>query len=454
MVAGFKKPTRRRRSSRIRIGRVSVFLHHGSWWLSHRQDGREMRQRVGPDQAAAERLAGELNAQLLTAVPSMMSFVPVGVPDLVRAFLDHHEGVLGSSIATVGRYRTALRHLVDYTSQKSERFRAHELDASGFVRFLRGRSVAPNGHPNSAPRPLTDKGRQFVLEVGRSLYRFAERRRHLPPYVPNPFADLPLDRFRIEDAKPIFVFDSETERQFLKACLPWEFTLHFTLAKTGLRPGEVCHLLVEELDLARGWLQVCNKPELAWSVKTRNERSVPLVGELRALLQALVGDRSAGVVFRRPKFCPTGADLDRAAMGKALRDLVAVRRREFGRELTRQENARVARQLWADCGAFDPDQIRRSFIRVANRTSLPNATCVKSWRHTFATLLQDANVDPLIRQITLGHKPTGAGGGLGMTAVYSHSRPATQAAEIQRAVRLWPESLQLAAERLSGPTTQ
>lgn len=151
MVAGFKQPTRRRRSSRVRIGRVSVFLHHGSWWLSHRQDGREVRWRVGPDQAAAERLAGELNAQLLSAAPSMMSFVPVGVPDLVQAFLDHHEGVLGSSIATVARYRTALRHLVDYTAQKSERFRTHVLDASGFVGLLRGRSVAPNGHPGPQP---------------------------------------------------------------------------------------------------------------------------------------------------------------------------------------------------------------------------------------------------------------------------------------------------------------
>jgi hypothetical protein len=34
--------------------------------------------------------------------------------------------------------------------------------------------------------------------------------------------------------------------------------------------------------------------------------------------------------------------------------------------------------------------------------------------HTFAILLQDANVDPLIRQQMMGHKPT-LSGGLKMT---------------------------------------
>ncbi|MGO8745943.1 MAG: hypothetical protein ACLQNE_08125 [Thermoguttaceae bacterium] len=53
------------------------------------------------------------------------------------------------------------------------------------------------------------------------------------------------------------------------------------------------------------------------------------------------------------------------------------------------------------------------------------------------------NVDPLIRQITLGHAPEGGapGGGPGMTAVYTHTRLETQRREILRAVRLRPESL-------------
>ena len=44
----------------------------------------------------------------------------------------------------------------------------------------------------------------------------------------------------------------------------------------------------------------------------------------------------------------------------------------------------------------------------------------------FSTLLQDANVDPLIRQQVLGHQPCSPdSGALGMTSVYTHSRPET-----------------------------
>ena len=73
------------------------------------------------------------------------------------------------------------------------------------------------------------------------------------------------------------------------------------------------------------------------------------------------------------------------------------------------------------------------------------ATCPKSWRHSFATLLQGANVDPLIRQQTLGHRPT-TGTGLGMTAHYTHTRRETHREQIERALRLWPASPRLASE--------
>ena len=78
-----------------------------------------------------------------------------------------------------------------------------------------------------------------------------------------------------------------------------------------------------------------------------------------------------------------------------------------------------------------------------------DVTCPKSWRHTFATLLQDTNVDPLIRQLTLGHKPT-SGGGLGMTANYTHTRLETQRAQIEQALRHWPDSLNFSTQWLTG----
>lgn len=102
--------------------------------------------------------------------------------------------------------------------------------------------------------------------------------------------------------------------------------------------------------------------------------------------------------------------------------------------------------MWWEAGAVKADAVRTSFIRIMTTLGHAEATCPKSWRHSFATLLQDANVDPLIRQITLGHKPTDSNG-LGMTANYTHTRRETQRAQIEGALRRWPESLKLAIER-------
>jgi site-specific recombinase XerD len=67
----------------------------------------------------------------------------------------------------------------------------------------------------------------------------------------------------------------------------------------------------------------------------------------------------------------------------------------------------------------------------------PDITAPKTLRHTFATILQDANVDPLIRNELMGHAPMASIGGvigLGMTAHYTHSRPETKRQQLERAM--------------------
>ena len=209
------------------------------------------------------------------------------------------------------------------------------------------------------------------------MYNFALKRHHLPPYAENPFSELPLERFEIEDAKPIFVFDAKTEVAFLRAANHWAFPIRFTPAKTGVRIGELVHLLIEDV--------------------------------------------------------------------RAMERLCEERRRDAGAEPSRAEVLTIARGVWRDAGAIKPDRIRTSFFRIMKAINHPEASCPKSWRHSFATLLQDANVDPLIRQQTLGHRPT-TGEGLGITANYTHTRRETQRQQIEQALRRWPESLRLALE--------
>jgi hypothetical protein len=321
----------RKRASptRCRVGRVSLYFHHGAWWLYYRDGGKPVRRRVAQTREEAEPVAAQVNAQLTSGAPTLLAFTPINLTELRQQFLAYHENVLRSSVATVRRYRAATQHLEDFARRQPKPPQAHEFRPDAFATYLRAVEIAPNGHPNTAHRRLRDKGVQFILETCRAMYSFAGRRRHLPPYAGNPFAELPLDRLKIEDAKPIFVFDSNTEMAFFEAAVRWAFPIHF------------------------------------------------------------------------------------------------------------------ARGMWRDAGALKADAIRNSFIRIMRSIDHPEASCPKSWRHSFATLLQDANVDPLIRQLTLGHRPT-TRDGLGMTAHYTHTRPETQRQQIEAALRRWPQSLAFA----------
>ena len=439
---------------RRRIGQVSYYFHHGAWHVYYRQGGQPVRRRVGRDELAAARVAAELNLQLAAELPTLFSFTPLSVAELQQKFLDHHEYVVRSSLATTNRYRTATEHLVRDSQSAAKTALAHQIDADRFVRDLRELRVAPNGHLNATPRRLRDKGVQFVLQTCRSLYSYASKKRHLPPYMENPFSGLGGRRFRIDDAKPIFVFDQQAELEFFRQADDWSFPLHFLLAKTGLRPGEAVHLLIEDLDLDQGWLRVRNQPQLGWNIKTRRERSVPLVDELTMVLRRSIAGRRAGPVFLRQKVATSAAPLsgmDRRRLAAEAERRIVEAERQSSTPVSRSQAARIYQRMWHEAGAVRLDRVRLSFIRSARRAALGQATCPKSWRHTFATLLQEANIDLLVRQITLGHAPLGgAQGALGMTTVYTHTRPQTQRREIVRAMALWPQTIALARQWAQG----
>ena len=105
------RKARKRKSPRRRVGKVSYYPHHGNWWVYYREAGLPKRKLAGPDELSAEQVAAQINAQLTCAAPTLFSFTPTTVPELQRAFLEHHENVLRSSLATISRYRTATQHL-------------------------------------------------------------------------------------------------------------------------------------------------------------------------------------------------------------------------------------------------------------------------------------------------------------------------------------------------------
>ncbi|MGL6075214.1 MAG: tyrosine-type recombinase/integrase [Fimbriiglobus sp.] len=433
-------------SPRFRVGKVTVYEHHTAWWVYYRSEGKNVRRKVGATRAEAEQVASTINAQLANNEPTLLAFSPITVSELRKQFLNYHELVLHSSIGTVRRYRAATQHLENFILTKPKPPMAHDVKPDLFVAYLRGLEVAPNGHANTTKRKLRTKGVKYILETCRSLYQYALKQRNLPPYVGNPFSELPLDRFKLEDVKPIFVFTAKSELAFLRAASDWAFSIHFTLAKTGLRIGELTHLLIEDLDLDNGWLHVRNKTDLGWRIKTGQERLIPLLPEVITVLKGVIGSRTVGPVFLREKIA---TKRDRVIGDRVeLESVLKKRRAAKGTSLNRTEEAQLAQKLWWDAGAIKPDAIRTSFVRLMKKLAITESTCPKSWRHTFATLLQDANVDPLIRQQVMGHRPS-ISTGLGMTGKYTHTRPETLKSQVLAALRMWPESLEFAAQKQS-----
>ena len=143
-------------------------------------------------------------------------------------------------------------------------------------------------------------------------------------------------------------------------------------------------------------------------MKTGNERDVPLLPEVVAVLKWVIGDRRSGPVLRRKRFSGVSPQLvgDREQLERACRE----RGEAAERVLSRAEEAQVARCVGRDDGAINPDAVRTSFIEVTRAIGHAQATCPKSWRHSFATLLQDANVDPLILQQPTADDRLGPGG--------------------------------------------
>jgi integrase len=157
----------RSRARRKKIGRVSVYQHHGGWYVYYREGERSVQKRVADSRADAEKIAGQINAQLGNSAPTMLAFETVSVVELRRSFLDHHEHVLRSSLATVRRYRAATQYLENFCRQFPSSPLAHEISADHFVRYLREIHVYPNGHPKSKRRKLRDTGVLFILETCR-----------------------------------------------------------------------------------------------------------------------------------------------------------------------------------------------------------------------------------------------------------------------------------------------
>ena len=137
------------------------------------------------------------------------------------------------------------------------------------------------------------------------MFNYAAKRRHLAPYAENPFRILEIDRIPVEQMRPIALFTAEQERAFLEACDDWQFPLFLTLMLTGFGPENFATCFFPTI---LTWIPACfefaTSRDLAGKSRRRNEREIPLVPVLAAVLRAHLDDRWHGPSFdvgrRRP----------------------------------------------------------------------------------------------------------------------------------------------------------
>jgi integrase len=441
----------------FRVGKVKAYQRNKVWYLCYYENGLRRRPKVGTDRDSTKQMAAQINAQLETGAPALLSFENISITDLRERWLQNHEQVLRSSVQTIRRYRAATEHLLNFVNKVKTVRHASQLrvtHAEEFTAYLRALKVSPNGHANSEKRALLDKGIKFILETCRALFTYAAKRRHLSPYTNNPFSELGLGKIPIETHRSKALLTAEQELEFLSACGDWQFPIFVTLMLTGMRPGELTHLMLSDLDFGAETLMIRNRPQFGWQVKTRNERVIPVAPELKEILRRTIGSRTGGTLLMRPRFSsnipPPLATLSENALLAELHDRKGHRESELSRPLTRAEQMTVCRTLWRDCGAVEPDRIRMEFMRVTEKLGFKQFTEPKILRHMFATSLQDANVDPLIRNELMGHSPEGIHGALGMTAVYTHTRPETRREQLLMALERRP-ILKFARQWLQTP---
>ncbi len=433
-----------KKTKSFRVGRVRGDLRGKIWYLTYYDQGRRHRPRIGSDIGEARRNAAEVNSQLENGAPVSSSFQSIKIIELQKRWLDHHETVARSSLRTIARYRSATKHLTAFVTGSSvpvstDKFRVEHAEL--FVKHLRNITVSPNGHPHSEKRPLRDKGLRYILEVCRSMFHFAARRRHLPPYADNPFTTLQIDKMPTEDSKPIELFNAEQERQFLEAVDDWQFPIFVTLMLTGLRPGELSHLFwPDDINEELRAVVIRNRPQLGWQVKTRRERMISLHPVLYRVIKSCTLNRPSGTLFQRRRFTnskpPTLAERSIEMLEKELLLRVDQKEAELERPLSRVERQKVCRTIWRDVGLIKSDYLRTSFIQICNKAGLAGFTSPKMLRHLFATTLQEGRVDPLIRNELMGHSTnaTSRTNPLGMTATYTHTRPETMREQLERAL--------------------
>lgn len=403
-----------------RIGRVTIYKRGKTYYLYYRHLGTSVRRKVDGNLAAARSLASKVYGAIEEGRPSPLGFTRVGIPELLDDFIDSCESVRGLAPRTIDRYRAALSHFKRYTGSHLASRTADEVthgDTEKFVKWLRQQHRTRNGAETGTVAQYSGSGRTFILNVCRTAFNWAKKRRYLPPYAENPFSALGIERMRSRERTQAQILTPDQQRAFFEACDDWQRPVFVLLALYGLRVGELTHLLISDVNLEEGSFEVCSKPEMFWSVKTQRERTLPIPPELKGLFERCGKGRREGLLFlnreftgERIKSCEKFAS--REAFLSRLREVAEEARGEDEEDNRRPE--KTVTSFLRAMGQIPEKRVRQEFMKLTKKIGCPELTRAHSLRHLFSTRVQEQGVNPLLVQGILGHTT------LDMTWHYTH----------------------------------
>ena len=142
-------------------------------------------------------------------------------------------------------------------------------------------------HPHVSRRTIN-----YELQCLYTFFRWAVKRNYL--FV-NPAAH--VEKFRIPKRSMPRFMTSDDLRRFFAACDDTQRRVYSTFLLTGMRKGEVEHLMWTDINYELGVIFIQAKPEVEWQPKT-DERLIPISPTLQQiLLEQYAGRRSDQWVF-------------------------------------------------------------------------------------------------------------------------------------------------------------
>jgi integrase len=372
--------------------------------------------------AVARATAAKVAAALREYRPSPLGFERTAPAVLTKGYLDFVTNVQKLAWRTQDRYRAALDRFGEFCAadEITAVDSVDERSVDDFVRWLRGQTRTRNGAKKGKRDVYAVGGVKFILSTCRTAFNWAARRRMLPPYAENPFRRFPIDNLRDVDApdEGMPIFSPEQQQAFFATCNDWQRGIFQALVTYGMRVGELTHLLIENVDLKAGTIQICSKPELHWRVKTARRRQLPLTREMRAVFEQRIGDRKAGFVFLNEEFFQGRSKpvsefgSDRAFREKL--DKLAADMSAKNAATTDEDRRRTVTAYCRRMGQIPVKRVQLEFCKLTTEIGCPQFTRAHNLRHLFSSRAQEEGMNPLLVQEILGHTT------LTMTKRYTH----------------------------------